>query len=187
MNEGKEIKIIKDFNALVESKDANDYIYVLRDAIDSIYEDEAITDKKTAVATCIDQFKEKVMAINVAKGIANEVMTDGEIDIAKAGKVLSEENLKKLQAAIDSINSLIASAKGTGTGTDTTVAKSDEIEVAVRKAVEEMKVELEKAQVEVAAVKKEYEDFKKKSNGSEQSLTDMEKSEAKEPDIFPWV
>ena len=184
MEDTKEIKLLKDFNSLSETSDIFKYLYVLGDAFDSIFEDETITDKKAAIAESIDQFKAKVTAVSVAKNIAGQVMTDGKVDIEKAGKVLSGDNLTKLQTAIDAINSIISSAAPEGD-----VKKYDtesEIKKAVAEATSAIEAELKKSKEETEALRKEYEEFKLKSPGSGQEIetTEVKKDEEK---VFKWL
>lgn len=189
MEDTKEIKLLKDFNSLSDESDIFKYLYVLGDAFDSIFDDETITDKKAAIAESIDQFKAKVTAVNVAKGIAGEAMTDGKVDVEKAGKVLSGDNLTKLQTAIDAINSIITAAAAPEGG-DVKKSKENDMAAEIKKAVVEataaIEAELKKSKEETEAVRKEFEDFKLKSPGSGQEIdtAEVKKEEGK---IFKWV
>jgi len=177
------IQIAKDFNAMIAAQDVREYIWTLRDSFDQIYNDAAVVDKKTAILANIDQFKAKIESVDIAKGILAEIMKDGEIDIEKAGKVLSEANLAKLQAAIDNINSILENSK---------IQKMDEkIQKQIDDAVESAKVELQKANDakitelngEIDKLKKENEDLKTKSPGSGQGVADPAKVEKEDDGI----
>ena len=99
--EAEKVQVIKDFNALAATQDIFKYLYTLRDSIECVLEDEAVTDKKAGILANIDQFRATVENIQLASGIAKGVTNlNGEIDIEKAGKVLSDANVKVIQDAI---------------------------------------------------------------------------------------
>ncbi len=187
MEDTKKVKIIKDFNSLVNSFDIENYIYTLRDAVRQINEDSTITDKMSAINESIDQFKAKLASVTVAKKLVKEVMkSDGEVDIEKAGKMISDDNLAKLQTAMDAIDSIIAAAAKQPDSTGDTAANDTAVKSAVKKATEELNAEIEKSKKELEEVKKEYEELKKRTNGSGQEI-ETEVNKQKKYNGINWI
>lgn len=181
------IKLVKDFNSSVGSREVQDYIWTLGDVIRECMNDENITDKNAAVTENIDQFKAKVESIMAMKSMVAEIMKGDEVDVEKAGKVLSEANLTKLNAAITAINDIITNSKTkTENKVDPNIQK--QIDDAVKAAVDIAKGELETAHTAkiteltqtIETQKAEIEELKKETPGSQQQTTEkttVEKSD----------
>lgn len=186
----KRIKLAKDFNAMLQSQDIRDNIWLLRDSFDAIYNDASITDKKAALLTNIDQFKARVESVDIAKEVITQIMDGTEISVEKAGKVLSDANLAKLQTAIDNINLILAAAtvaktKNTDMDEKTKTAVDAAVTAAVEVAKTEAKTELDTKVAElntkIETLEKENKDLKEAKPGSGQDpdpAGSVEKSDA---------
>jgi hypothetical protein len=176
-----EIQIIKDFNSLAGTQEIQDYVWTLSDSIRQALNDATVTDKKAQILTNIDQFKSKIDTITIAKQIIKEVTDEktGEIKVSKAGKVLSEANLKKIQAAIDNMNAVLAAAetaKSKNQNKDTEMTPEEikkQVDDAVTAAVD--KITKEKDEV-IKGLNDKITELEKKSPGSQQEI---EKEEPK--------
>jgi hypothetical protein len=173
--EVNEVQLIKDFNALVGVQEIQDYVWALSDSIRQALNDETVTDKKAQILTNIEQFTAKIETITFAKQIVKEATDEktGEIKISKSGKVLSDANLKKLQAAIDNMNAVLAAAE-----TAKSLNKNKDTEMTpeqIKKQVDDaVKVEVDKITKEKDEVIKGLNDkiteLEKKSPGTQQAV-----------------
>jgi hypothetical protein len=176
------IQLIKDFNAEVERMDFEKLSNAFWGTVYSIFDDETITDKKAAILESIDQIRTKVESMGTAKSL-----------IAKAGKVLSAENIKKIQAAMDVMQSLMDAATQAEEKrkefykSDSRLRGNDnggQMENTIEKTKYDADIAAKDA--EIAKMKTENEELKKKSNGSQQVEGDPPKTEPVKP-VYKWL
>jgi len=180
--ENTEVKLIKDFNSELNENLVYDYMYALQSSIRDIFEDEAITDKQTAIKTNLQQMIAKIESIEFAKAEIKKCTDEkGELIISKAGKVLSDENLKKLQTAFEAITGIINSATAAKSANQNNnnpmENKTDQavVDAAVKKALDDAKAENEKV---VKELNDKIEKLEKKDSGSHQEVeTEVEKKD----------
>ena len=178
--EAEKVQVIKDFNALAATQDIFKYLYTLRDSIECVLEDEAVTDKKAGILANIDQFRATVENIQLASGIAKGVTNlNGEIDIEKAGKVLSDANVKVIQDAIAGLNKLIAQIETT---TQKNKKEDKPLDETIKKQIEDAvtaeRTKLQKEaddkaaelQAKIEKLEKEKTDLEKKAQGTGQEM-----------------
>ena len=182
-SEVDEVQLVKDFNSLSGTQEIQDYVWTLSDSIRQALNDQTISDVKQQILTNIDQFKAKIDSITIAKEIVKEV-TDaktGEIKVSKSGKVLSDANLKKLQAAIDNMNAVLAAAetaKSENKNKDNEMTPEQikkQVDDSVKEAVD--KITKEKDEV-IKGLNEKITELEKNSSGTKQEI-DTEDSASK--------
>jgi hypothetical protein len=181
--DNKSEKLIKDFNEELAKDKMFDFVWALQDAIYDILDDDTITDKPAAILESINQFNTTIASIQTAKS-----------EVQKAGKVLSDANLTKIQTALDALQAVIASMESVAAKREKILKKlkpediemtKDEIQKTVTEAVSEavkkevptavaeaVKIEIEKVktgnETVIKELKEKIEKFEKTSNGSQQ-------------------
>ena len=194
--EAEKVQVIKDFNALAATQDIFKYLYTLRDSIECVLEDEAVTDKKAGILANIDQFRATVENIQLASGIAKGVTNlNGEIDIEKAGKVLSDANVKVIQDAIAGLNKLIAQIETT---TQKNKKEDKPLDETIKKQIEDAvtaeRTKLQKEaddkaaelQAKIEKLEKEKTDLEKKAQGTGQEMETLAQV-SKSDDLIDFI
>jgi len=93
-------EIVKDFNSRVAMMDFPKLLDALYSSTYDILHDESVTDKKSAILESVDQFKSYLAEVETAKSFT----------VVKAGRMISDANVKKLQAAMQSIQAILDAA-----------------------------------------------------------------------------
>lgn len=180
--------IAKDFNDRIIMLDFPKLLDALYSAAYDVLYDENITDKTAGILECVDQFKTHLAGIETSKSIC------------KAGKMVSDSNMKKLRTAMESIQGILdAAEKSTEKRAEYKLNKSlnnkgesemtpEEIIKQIDDAVKPLSEANETLKTENADLKKRLEDIEKKSKGSSQvhGTGDPEK-EVKKSEVFPWA
>ena len=181
-------EVIKDFNDRIMMIDFPKLIDALYSGIYDVLYDESITDKTAGVLTCVDQFKTYLASIETSKSIS------------KAGKMVSDSNMKKLQTAMESIQAILDAAdKSTEKRAQFKLNKSLNHKGEIEMTPEEIQKKIDEAVKPVtdanALLKTENEDLKKRLEGLEKTSKgsaqvhgedDPAKGEVKKS-VFPWA
>jgi hypothetical protein len=157
----KLLPVKKDYNEEVAAAEIRTKTWVLMDAIQGIFSDESVTDKKAAVLASIDQFK---------MDIGNDIVT-------KSGKKISQSNLDKIKTAQQQLTDLIATATAdTNTNDGEDDMKAEEVAKVVAaeiaKAMKPVTDSVQKVADDVKAVSDRVETVAKAAKGSAQILDD---------------
>jgi len=95
----------KDLNTVLTERAIDEGMWQLtsslRDSIDSILRDDTVTDKKTAVATVLQQFFVALAGSGILKGE----------DLAKAGRKISASRMEMLKQMLEQLQKLISEAE----------------------------------------------------------------------------
>lgn len=180
--------IMLDFPKLLDALYSAAYLDALYSAAYDVLYDENITDKTAGILECVDQFKTHLAGIETSKSIC------------KAGKMVSDSNMKKLRTAMESIQGILdAAEKSTEKRAEYKLNKSlnnkgesemtpEEIKKQIDEAVKPVTDANETLKTENEDLKKRLEDIEKKSKGSSQvhGTGDPEK-EVKKSEVFPWA
>lgn len=167
-------QVIKDFNAMINAQDVRDYIWMLSDSFNQIYNDETIADKKAAIMTNIDQFRAKVDSVLAGQ----EIMKSSEA-MRQEAEGMSDIDFAKIEAGFEAYKQIIEISKlKTNKPVDEKIQK--QIDDAVAAAVEATKAEIKKesdAKITeltgtIETLTKENEELKKETPGSQQEPTD---------------
>lgn len=182
-------EIIKDFNDRMIMMDFPKLLDALYSAAYDVLYDENIVDKTKGILECVEQFKAHIANIDTAKSIA------------KAGKMISEANMKKLTAAMESISAILEAAlKQTekrqnfinkssvrGSKQGETEMTAEEIQKQIDEAIKPVKDENEKLSKENKDLKDKVESLEKRSNGSAQVDGSGAPSNPEVKKVFPWA
>jgi hypothetical protein len=153
-------KAVQSFKSRIAARDIRDKWYdaqwAFTDTMWEILSDPEITDKAEAIGKTIDEYK------TVAVALAAQWPTEGEVvgksedfrerveAVRKAGKVLSSANLQAVEDAIAALTALRDKAKPK----EEDEVKAEDIEKAVKAAMEPITKQLQDLQTEVAELKK---------------------------------
>ncbi len=141
----------------------------------------SLDERKTEMLKVADDFKAKVETIDVAKAEIEKV--------AKAGKVLSSASAKKVQAAVDALNSLLELA-------EKSAASKEKLQKSIKGVMNMENTDVKKAEHDAAIKAKDEEIEKLKaekaaletaSKGSQQNKDDGEGKDDKVKKSFPWI
>lgn len=179
--------VAKDFNDRIMMLDFPKLLDALYSAAYDVLYDENITDKTAGILECVDQFKAHLAAIEVSK------------EICKAGKMVSDSNMKKLRTAMESIQGILdAAEKSTEKRAEYKLNKSlnnkgesemtpEEIKKQIDEAVKPLTDANETLKTENADLKKRLEDIEKKSKGSSQVHDPADPDKEVKKSVFPWA
>jgi hypothetical protein len=155
--------IKKDYNAELQEDDLQQKTWALMDAFYAIFDDAAITDKKTAIMASVDQFKTDV----------------GTSAVTKAGKKISQANLDKIEAAHKQLSELIASVTAETTNDEEDTMKAEEVQKIVadtlKTALKPITDQITKIAGDVTTATARIEEVAKASPGSKQIEDDPTK------------
>lgn len=176
-------EVLKDFNDRITMMDFPKLLDALYNAAYDILYDEKIEDKTAAILDSIDQFKIYLSNIETAKSIA------------KAGRMISDTNMKKLTAAVESLQAILEAAdKSTEKRKNFKIKKSsegdsemtpEEIQKKIDDSIKPIKDENEQLKKDNGELKEKIEKLEGKSSGSTQSHEPAPIIETKKA-IFPW-
>lgn len=144
----------KDFNEELQKQQFKTTVYALYSSIDKVMYDESISDKKSMILENVSQFVNTLNGLPVTKSV---------VEIDKAGRVISANNLKKLQSALKEITDLISTAsKSLTEEEDSNVQKNKKESDMTPEEIQNIVVEaLKPITQELADLKKSIEDSKK--------------------------
>jgi hypothetical protein len=179
--------IVKDFNDRIMMLDFPKLLDALFSASYDVLYDDNIADKTAGILECMDQFKAHLASIETYESIA------------KAGKMVSDSNMKKLRTAMESIQGILdAAEKSTEKRAEYKLNKSlnnkgesemtsEEIKKQIDEAVKPLTDANETLKTENADLKKRLEDIEKKSKGSTQVHEAGDPDKEIKKSVFPWA
>lgn len=152
-------KAVQSFKSRIAARDVRDKWYdaqwAFTDTMREILDDPEITDKAEAIGKTIDEYKTVAVTLAAQWPVDSEVVkSDGYQErleaVRKAGKVLSSANLQAVEDAIAALTALRDKAKPK----EEDDVKAEDIEKAVKAAMEPITKQLKDLQTEVAELKK---------------------------------
>jgi len=152
-------KAVQSFKSRIAARDVRDKWYdaqwAFTDTMREILDDPEITDKAEAIGKTIDEYKTVAVTLAAQWPVDSEVVkSDGYQErleaVRKAGKVLSSANLQAVEDAIAALTALRDKAKPK----EEDDVKAEDIEKAVKAAMEPITKQLQELQTEVAELKK---------------------------------
>jgi hypothetical protein len=170
-------KVVQSFKSRIEARDVRDKWYdaqwAFTDTMREILDDPEITDKAEAIGKTIDEYKTVAVALAAQWPVDSEVVkSDGYKErveaVKKAGKVLSSANLQAVEDAIAALTALRDKAKPK----EEDDVKAEDIEKAVKAAMEPITKQLQELQTEVSELKKEEGAGDNANNGSTDPATE---------------
>lgn len=176
------VELIKDFNERYQKYQVRTAVDAMScEAYDIIYDDmNSLDERKQALIQLTDDFKALLDTINIGKS---------EIDkVSKAGKVLSSANAKKVQAAVDALNSLLALAEKSAESKEKlqkSIKTKTNMETTDVKKAEHDKIVKDKDD-EIAKLKAGKEKLETASKGSQQ-VKDDGTGDTKVKKSFNWI
>lgn len=163
MEPDKDSNLIKDFNAELAEQNLCDYVYAFCDALFDILDDDTVTDRNAAMVQSATQFMSAIQNVSAVKR-----------EIAKAGKVLSDANYKKIQDAITFLKDVVSAADSA-----TTSAKAEKLITKFKKEDSEMTNEEIKKQID-DAVKVAKEEIETKLTEANSKIEKLETENAEQ-------
>lgn len=164
------------FKALIDA-----FVYT---CYDSRYESSDSNELEEKLIQAAEDFKNKIATIE-------QVLKSQEI--MKAGKTISDANMKKLQAAIEALNAILEAANSKEEKSKSKIIKMNkeeikkEIDEAIEKAIEPVKAENETLKKELGEAKTKIEELEKSSKGSTQTTVTEPVETQKSTPVIPFT